>query len=136
MRQIFENGKRGKINMIDHISVYGSLENARQNMAMKAFAREVLLEENYEKFIKSYKFMFWFQLLGVLAGFLVPSVLLVVIMQDMAYAAFGAAIGIIWMIIWMLISLVIPQGRIYRNFSKWFRKRHAKINELDAIFYE
>ena len=34
------------------ISAYSSLDNARQNMRMKSFAKEVLLEENYEKFIK------------------------------------------------------------------------------------
>ena len=40
----------------------------RQNMDMKKFAKEVLLDENYKKFMKSYKFTFWSQLLGILSG--------------------------------------------------------------------
>lgn len=77
------------------ISAYSSLDNARQNMKMKSFAKEVLLEENYEKFIKSYKFMFWFQLIGILAGFLIPSVIMFIISRNMSYVAFGVAFGIL-----------------------------------------
>ena len=58
----------------DLIQANASLENLRQNLDMKDFAKEILLEENYNKFIRSYKFTFWFQLIGVLAGFIVPSV--------------------------------------------------------------
>lgn len=118
------------------ISAYSSLENARQNMEMKMFAKEVLLEENYEKFIKSYKFMFGFQLIGILAGFIVPSVVIIIIFQDISYIAFGAAFGILWMCIWLPISMLMPQGKIYRKFSKWYRKSHATLDELDIIFYE
>ena len=118
------------------ISAYSSLDNARQNMRMKSFAKEVLLEENYEKFIKSSKFMFWFQLIGILAGFLIPSVIMFIISLNMSYVAFGVAFGILWMCVWFPISMLMPQGRIYRKFSKWFRKKQASISELDIIFYE
>jgi hypothetical protein len=56
-------------------------------MEMKRFAKEVLLEENYEKFMKSYKFMFWFQLIGIIAGFIIPSAVIVIISQDLSYLA-------------------------------------------------
>ena len=51
--------------MKDIISANASLDHMRQNMDMKKFAKEVLLDENYKKFMKSYKFTFWSQLLGV-----------------------------------------------------------------------
>ena len=120
----------------DMISAYASLDNARQNMEMKKLAKEVLLEENYEKFIKSYKFMFWFQLIGILSGFILPSFLMLIIFEDISYVAFGVCLGIFWMCIWLPISMLMPQGKIYRKFSKWFRKEHATLDELDVIFYE
>ena len=120
----------------DMISAYASLDNARQNMEMKKFAKEVLLEENYEKFIKSYKFMFWFQLIGILSGFILPSFLMLIIFEDISYVAFGVCLGIFWMCIWLPISMLMPQGKIYRKFSKWFRKEHATLDELDVIIYE
>lgn len=78
----------------DLIQANASLENLRQNLDMKDFAKEILLEENYNKFIRSYKFTFWFQLIGVLAGFIVPSVVLLIIFKEFIYCAFGATIGI------------------------------------------
>lgn len=39
----------------DLIQANASLENLRQNLDMKDFAKEILLEENYNKFIRSYK---------------------------------------------------------------------------------
>ena len=66
----------------DLIQANASLENLRQNLDMKDFAKEILLEENYNKFIRSYKFTFWFQLIGVLAGFIVPSVVLLIIFKE------------------------------------------------------
>lgn len=122
--------------MRDAISAHASLENMRENMEMKQFAKEVLLEENYEKFIKSYKFTFWFQLLGILSGFFIPSVVLLIITGDINYVAFGAAIGILWMCVWLPVSMLMPQTKIYRKFAKWYRKRHATLSELDDIFYE
>ena len=40
----------------DLIQANASLENLRQNLDMKDIAKEILLEENYNKFIRSYKF--------------------------------------------------------------------------------
>ena len=85
--------------------------------------------------IRSYKFTFWFQLIGVLAGFIVPSVVLLVIFKEFIYCAFGATIGIFWMCVWMLLSMVIPPTRIYRKFAKWYRKSDVSIRDLDEIFY-
>ena len=42
----------------------------------------------------NYKCYIWFQLIGVLAGFIVPSVVLLVIFKEFIYCAFGATIGI------------------------------------------
>lgn len=109
--------------------------NDSYNLDMKDFAKEILLEENYNKFIRSYKFTFWFQLIGVLAGFIVPSVVLLVIFKEFIYCAFGATIGIFWMCVWMLLSMVIPPTRIYRKFAKWYRKSDVSIRDLDEIFY-
>lgn len=39
----------------DLIQANASLENLRQNLDMKDIAKEILLEENYNKFIRSYK---------------------------------------------------------------------------------
>ena len=89
----------------------------------------------YNKFIRSYKFTFWFQLIGVLAGFIVPSVVLLVIFKEFIYCAFGAAIGIFCMCVWMPLSMVIPPTRIYRKFAKWYRKSDVSIRDLDEIFY-
>lgn len=122
--------------MNNHISEYGSIENMRENMQMKRFAKEVLLEENYIKFIKSYKFMFWFQLVGIIAGFLIPSSLIFIVTTDISLAMFGLVFGIVWMIICLIISMVMPQGKIYRRFAKWFRKRHSSLDELNIIFYK
>ena len=122
------------MDMRDIISANASLDNMRQNMEMKRFAKEVLLEENYIKFMKSYKFTFWFQLLGVLSGFLIPSAAILTFTKDIDYLAFGLAFGILWMCIWLPISLLMPQTKIYRKFAKWFRKKHATIDELNEIF--
>lgn len=89
----------------------------------------------YNKFIRSYKFTFWFQLIGVLAGFIVPSVVLLIIFKEFIYCAFGATIGIFWMCVWMMLSMVIPPTRIYRKFAKWYRKSDVSIRDLDEIFY-
>ena len=120
----------------DIIQANASLDNLRQNLGMKEFAKEILLEENYIKFMNSYKFTFCFQLLGILAGFIVPSAVLFIIFKDITYCSFGAAIGILWMCIWLPLSLLIPPTRIYRNFAKWYRNRHSTIDELDIIFYK
>ena len=122
------------MDMRDIISANAALDNMRQNMEMKKFAKEVLLEENYVKFMKSFKFTFWFQLLGVLSGFLIPSVAILTFTKDIDYLAFGLAFGILWMCIWLPISLLMPQTKIYRKFAKWFRKKHATIDELNEIF--
>ncbi|MCD7838319.1 MAG: hypothetical protein LUG65_05340 [Clostridiales bacterium] len=50
----------------------GSIRNIREDMGMEHFASGVLTEENYNRYRKSCNFMFWFQLIGILAGFLVP----------------------------------------------------------------
>ena len=115
---------------------HASLENMRDNMAMKEFAKEVLLEENYIKFMKSYRFTFWFQLLGTLAGFTVPCAVFLMVYKEWEYCVFGAAIGIFWMCIWLTISMIIPPTKIYRRFAKWFRKSNSSLDELDVIFYE
>ena len=120
----------------DAAQTYTSLENMRNNMVMKQFAKEVLLEENYIKFIKSYKFTFWFQLIGILAGFIIPCVVFLVIFKQFEYCLFGASFGIFWTCIWLPVSMFIPQTKIYRKFAKWFRKNNATLDELDAIFYE
>lgn len=120
--------------LADIARVHASLENMHENMAMKEFAKEVLLEENYVKFMKSYRFTFWFQLLGTLAGFIIPCAALLIVYKEWEYCAFGAAIGIFWMCIWMTISMIIPPTRIYRRFAKWFRKRNSSLDELDTIF--
>ena len=119
-----------------YAQTYASLNNMRENMDMKNLAKAILLEENYDKFIKSYKFMFWFQLIGTLAGFIVPCVTFILIFHDVSYMAFGAAFGILWLPIMFFISMLLPQGRIYRKFAKWYRNRHATIDELDVIFYK
>lgn len=49
--------------MKDIISANASLENMRQNMDMKRFAKEVLLEENYKKFMKPINLHFGFNCL-------------------------------------------------------------------------
>lgn len=113
-----------------------SLNNMRENMDMKNMAKEILLEENYLKYMKSYKFTFWAQLLGTLAGFVVPSAVLYLLFKDMAYCLFGVAIGVLWICVWLPLSLVMPQTRIYRKFAKWYRNKHATLDELDDIFYK
>lgn len=112
-----------------------SLNNLKDNLDMKEFAKEILLEENYEKFIKSYKFTYWFQLLGIIAGFIIPSIALVIIFNDIAMVMFGVSIGIFWMIIWLIISHFVPQSKIYHKFAKWYRKKDVSIRDLDDIFY-
>ena len=112
-----------------------ALDNLRQNLDMKKLAKEILSEENYARFMKSYKYTFWFQLLGTVSGFLVPSIILFILFHDAAVVALGLAIGVIWMVLWMIISQCIPQSRIYRKFAKWYRQKNASIQELDKIFY-
>lgn len=104
-------------------------------MNMKSLAKEILLEENYQRFMKSYKFTFYFQLIGILAGFIVPIFIFYFVFKDIVYCAFGLTIGIIWMIFWLIISMFIPQAKIYLKFAKWYRST-GSIKELDVIFYE
>lgn len=115
--------------------INASLQNMRENMDMRKLAKEILCEEDYTKFIKSYKFTFWFQLIGILAGFAVPSIILLVVFKATSFLAFGAAIGILWMCIWLPLSLLIPPTKIYRKFAKWYRSRNSSIDELNIIFY-
>lgn len=122
--------------LADIAQTNASLENMCENMDMKNLAKEILLEENYNKFMKSYRFTFWFQLLGILAGFIVPSVVLLIVFKSVSFCVFGAAIGILWMCIWLPLSMLIPPTRIYRKFAKWYRNRYSTIDELDVIFYK
>ena len=115
-------------------SAYGSLRNATENVKMKVYAKEILLEENYEKFIKSFKYMFWFQITGILAGFIVPCVVIFIATRNMDYAVCGLSIGIFWAIIWMILSMFVPKGRIYRDFAKWYRNSPDRLDDLEAIF--
>ena len=108
----------------------------RENMDMKHMAKEILLEENYIRFMKSYRFTFWFQLLGTLAGLIIPPIVFYIVFKDLSYCVIGIAIGIPWMCIWLPLSLLIPPTRIYRKFAKWYRKKYARIDELDEIFYK
>lgn len=138
IRYLLQAEKIGEVRNMqkrDLIQANASLENLRQNLEMKNLAKEILLEENYNKFIRSYKFTFWFQLIGVLAGFIVPSVVFLIIFKEFIYCAFGATIGIFWMCVWLLLSMVIPPTRIYRKFAKWYRKSDVSIRDLDEIFY-
>ena len=96
----------------DLIQANASLENLRQNLDMKDFAKEILLEENYNKFIRSYKFTFWFQLIGVLAGFIVPSVVLLIIFKELFTVHFWCNYRkFFWMCVWMLLSMVITPDK-------------------------
>ena len=119
----------------DLIQANASLENLRQNLDMKDFAKEILLEENYNKFIRSYKFTFWFQLIGVLAGFIVPSVVFLVIFKEFIYCPFAAAKSNVWVCVWILLSLVISPTKTYRKFAKWSRTSDVSQRDLDEIFY-
>lgn len=120
----------------DLIQAGASLDNLRQNLNTKALAKEILLEENYVRFIKSYRFTFLFQLLGTLAGFFIPSIVLLILFRDIIYCAFGAVIGILWMCLWLPVTLLLPPTKIYRKFAKWHKNSHSTINELDIIFYK
>ena len=108
--------------------------NSIDNLEIKTLAKEILKEENYIRFMKSYKFTFWFQAIGILAGFIVPSIIFLILFKDTIYLAFSAAIGIFWMISWLIISQCIPQTRIYRQFAKWYRKKDTSIKDLEKIF--
>lgn len=119
----------------DIIQVQASLNNLKDNLGMKKLAKEILLEENYEKFMKSYKFTYWFQLLGTIAGFIIPSIVLIIIFDDIEMVMFGILIGIFWMIIWLVISHFVSQSKIYHEFAKWYRKKDVSIRDLDDIFY-
>lgn len=133
---VMELGDGNSMQKRDFKQANASLENLRQNLKMKEFAKEILLEENYNKFMKSYRFTFWFQLLGILAGFIVPSVVLLIVFKDITYGCLGVTIGVLWMCIWMPFSSVIPSTRIYRKFAKWYRKRNVSMQDLDEIFYK
>lgn len=108
----------------DRLSAYTSLNNMGENMEMKEFAKELLLEENYIKFIKSYNFTFKFQLFGTLGVFLIPCIILLILTNEIAYMTFGVVIGLVWMIFWVIISLLIPPTQIYRKFDKCIEKMH------------
>lgn len=114
---------------------HASLSNLKDNKNMMALAKEILLEENYEKFIISYKFTFYFQLIGIVLGFIIPTFIFYLIFKDIVYCAFGLTIGIIWMIFWLILSMFMPQSKIYHKFAKWYRST-GSIKELDVIFYE
>ena len=120
----------------DIAGAQASLKNMRENMEMKQCAKEILSEENYVRLMKSYRFTFWFQLLGTIAGLIIPCTVLLAIYREFEYCLFGAAFGILWMCIWMTVSMMIPPTRIYRKFAKWFRNKQATLNELDTIFHE
>ena len=115
--------------------VNASLSNLRDNLNMVALAKEILLEENYEKFMRSYKFTFYFQLIGIIVGFIIPTLIFYLVFKDIVYCVFGLTIGIIWMIFWLILSMFMPQSKIYHKFAKWYR-RTGSIKELDVIFYE
>lgn len=107
----------------DRLSACTSLNNMCENMEMKEFAKDLLLEENYIKFMKSYNFTFKFQLFGTLGVFLIPCIILLILTNEIAYMTFG-----------VIISLLIPPTQIYRKFDKWYRK-NASLRDLDDIFY-
>lgn len=118
----------------DIITINAALDNMRQNAEMKTFAKKVLTEENYIRLIKSYNATFWLQLIGILSGFILPCLVAFIIIKDITALLFGAVFGVLWMCIWLPVSLFMPQTKIYRKFAKWFRKKHATIDELDVIF--
>ena len=122
--------------LTDLARTQAALDNMRENMDMKHMAKEILLEENYIRFMKSYRFTFWFQLLGTLAGLIIPPIVFYIVFKDLSYCVIGIAIGIPWMCIWLPLSLLIPPTRIYRKFAKWYRKKYSRIDELDEIFYK
>ena len=129
----FPDGKVRKGYSKDYIHSFSSV--LQQSFRFAVFPKQLISFNPSNKFIRSYKFTFWFQLIGVLAGFIVPSVVLLVIFKEFIYCAFGATIGIFWMCVWMLLSMVIPPTRIYRKFAKWYRKSDVSIRDLDEIFY-
>lgn len=112
-----------------------AIDNFFLNMAMKECAKEILREENYIKFMKSYRFTFWYQLLGTIACFIIPCAFFLIVYKEVEYCAIGLTFGVFGMIIWLLSSLIIPPTRIYRKFAKWYQKGDAPLSELDVIFY-
>ena len=112
-----------------------ALNNMYENMSMKALAKEILLEENYVRYIKSYYFTFWAQILGILAGFLIPMIIFSIYLKDIENGILaGAGFGSMWMILWIPGALLLPQTRIYRQFAKWYRDDNSQIYELNLIF--
>ncbi|MCD7768670.1 MAG: hypothetical protein LUH36_00910 [Oscillospiraceae bacterium] len=127
--------------MSDEISHYRLWKDVRERMDSRQFARELLTEENYLRYLKSCEFTTKGLFIGFLAGYLVPVIVLFMITGDMGVAAlFGVSFGVIWMLIWGLFWLIVcriaPQGKIHREFGKWYKDPDATIGELDVIFYK
>lgn len=108
--------------------------NIANNADMISYAKNILSKENYQKFIYSYKFTFWLQLIGMLAGFIIPTIIFLLIYKNFIYCIFAVSIGIFWMCIWLPVSLLFPQTKIYRRFSKMFRNNKINSDELNSIF--
>lgn len=121
------------MNFTDLAQANASLDNMMQNMEMKEFAKQVLLDENYIRFMKSYNFLFRAQVIGCVAGAVVPTVALLLAFPGTELWLIGLCIGIFWACIWLPCSLLFPQVKIYRQFAKWFKKR-GSLSDLDRIF--
>ncbi len=114
--------------------INGILENQAANMNAKEMAKEILTEENYNKFMKSYKTTYWLQLGGVIACFIISCAIFLIIFRQWDVCLIGIAFGIILSFIWLLITLILPQTRIYIKFTNWCKKAKPSLEELDEIF--
>lgn len=110
------------------------LENQAANMNAKELAKEILSEENYNKYMKSYKTTYWLQLGGVTACLIIPCAIFLLIYKRWDVCLIAVAFGIILSFIWLLVTLILPQTRIYIKFTKWCKKSKPSLEELDEIF--
>ena len=114
------------------ISYIGSINNKIENNKMLKFAQQIMSQEQFMQLYKSYRQLFWFQLLLPI-GAAVTIALLCLIFRSYAkiIVAFGVTAFIFLFIIWLILSQFVV-GRLWHKYVKLYKSgKHPNVIKFD-----
>lgn len=125
------------------ISHYAVLQNAIKNNEKLAFAKSVLSKEQFERLYKSYRNLFWFQIMPVIVLAVAVVLELIFIPSENVpngvaslketIIIFEAAFFMVPIFpLWLIISQ-FTVGKLWRRYSKWYEKSTDRYGIYDIF---
>lgn len=123
-------------------SEYGPFQNTVENIEKLEFARAILSKEQFVQLHKSYKQLFWFQMIPYIM--LVIGIILIILFvpalkwpteyDNLKFMVLllWASVWVIFLFVWLILSQFII-GKLWLKYHKWYNGK-GDIDELYALF--